>query len=375
MRRALVLPILLACLSGPFVCAQDTRQTEQQLESIRKQLSAIASERRQLESQRGAAARQLRQADEQVSAAAQALRQIEAQLREDQAALDQLHLRRSTAVSRLSELRAEFAQLVHKRYTQSERNLLKELFADEHHQQQAQPYQDYLRHALTRRITDLQDELAGLEALESEMSARQNALETTLAEQQQRTRDLERERLTRARTQALLDSKYISHAAREHALGQDARALEQLLARLRETAADPGADAEMAPLQPGTLQWPLHGRLAHRFGQPLADGRRSNGLLIDAPLGTQVHAVAGGAVVFSEWMTGYGLLIIIDHGHGWMSLYAHNESLVKQAGEQVRRSDVIASVGHSGGQDTSGLYFELRDHGQPVNPEQWLQRE
>jgi len=269
--RTLVLPMLLACLPAPFAHAQDSVQTEQRLDSIRKQLNAIADERRQLESRRGTAARQLRQADEQVAAAARALRQTQAQLREDQVALERLRLRRSDAVARLSELRAQFARLVHKRYTQSGRNVLKELFQDEHAQQQARtlPYQDYLHHVLKQHIIALQDEVAGLETLETEVSARQRALETTLAEQQQRTHELEHERLTRARTQALLDSQYANHTAREHALGQDARALEQLLARLREATTAPDA-AEDAPAQPGTLRWPLSGRLTHRFGQALA---------------------------------------------------------------------------------------------------------
>jgi len=374
--RTLVLPILLACLPNPFAHAQDTGQTEQQLESIRKELGAIARERRQLESRRGAAARQLRQADEQVSVAASALRQTQAKLREDQSVLEDLRLRLSDAQVRLGELRAELARLIRKRYTQGSPDTLKELFSGEHAEQRGStpPYQEYLQHALTQRISALQDELTALEALESEMSERHRALEAVLAEQQQRTQDLERERLARARTQAQLDSSYASHTAREHALGQDVRALEHLLARLREAAAEPGT-AETAPLQPGTLLWPLSGQLARGFGERLPDGRRTTGILIDAPLGTQVHAVAGGAVVFSEWMTGYGMLLIIDHGHGQMSLYAHNESLLKQVGDQVLRGEAVASVGHSGGQDNSGLYFELRQDGRPVNPEQWLRQE
>jgi len=381
-RKALkmALRLALACLPGGLAYAQDQDpgQAAQRLEHIRHELHAIASERRQLESRRGSAAQQLRRADEQVSAAARALRETQAQLRKDEAALNALRLRRNHAVSRLAELRAEFARLVHHRYTRGERNLLKEVFSREHSgaREQTESYQDYLQHRLHQHITSLQDELAGFERLEDEIGERQRTLEAVLNEQQQRTRELERERLTRAQTQALLESQYANHTAREHALGQDIRALEQLLARLRAAApiAAPNQPAA-APLQPGHLAWPLNGRLIHRFGQRLSDGRRSNGLLIDAQVGAQVHAVADGAVVFSEWMTGYGLLLIIDHGDGKMSLYAHNESLLKQAGDAVRRSEVIASVGHSGGRDISGLYFELRQDGQPVNPEVWLQRD
>jgi len=107
----------------------------------------------------------------------------------------------------------------------------------------------------------------------------------------------------------------------------------------------------------------------------MADGRRSTGILIAAAAGTEVHAVQSGRVVFSDWMTGYGMLLILDHGNDYMSLYAHNESLYKQVGEAVQRGEAIASVGNSGSGGNAALYFELRHRGQPVNPDQWLRRE
>jgi len=380
-RASRVLYALLACLFTLPVHAQDPRQTEQRLHDVRRELDAIANERRRLESERGTAARQLRQADEQVATAAQALRQTELDLAEEQIALDALRTRRNAMDSGLAELRLELARLLRARYVEGEIAPLKQILAQDRvgDISRVMAYQHYLQHHRQQRIAALQDELAALDALETEIAARQQALEAARAEQRERTRSLERDRLARARTRALLDSQYASQQAREHALGQDVRALEQLLARLREaatTTTDPAETANTpAPLQPGHMDWPLFGRLVHRFGQRLADGRRSTGLLIDAPLGTSVHAVADGAVVFSEWMTGYGMLLIVDHGHGQMSLYAHNESLLKRVGEQVRRGDAIASVGHSGGQDSTGLYFELRHDGHPVNPEQWLPRD
>jgi len=367
----------LVCLLGAFAHAQEPEHAEQRLARIRQELGVIASERRQLESRRGAAAQQLRRADEQVSAAARALRQIEAQLRDDKAVLEDLQLRRASTDSRLGELRAELARLVRRRYIRNQGGALKQFLAPEPGVAQGarvKTYHDYLQHYLQERIATLQDELTEVERLEGEIVEHQRTLKTTFAEQRQRARELERERQNHAQTQELLDSKYASHSARERALGQDARALEALLLRLRETEAGPDI-AAAPPLQPGTLDWPLSGSLVQHYGQPLADGRSSAGLLIDAPLGAPVRAVAEGTVVFSEWMTGYGMLLILDHGHGKLSLYAHNESLLKQEGDAVRRGEVIASVGRSGGQNSTGLYFELRDEGRPVNPERWLQKQ
>ena len=106
----------------------------------------------------------------------------------------------------------------------------------------------------------------------------------------------------------------------------------------------------------------------------MPDGRRSDGLLIAAGAGTPVRAVADGTVVYSEWMTGYGLLLIVDHGNGYMSLYAHNDALLKSAGATVKRGDPLATVGSSGGQGRPSLYFELRRGGTPVDPGVWLRR-
>src|SRR3546814_5347707 len=100
---------------------------------------------------------------------------------------------------------------------------------------------------------------------------------------------------------------------------------------------------------------------------------KSAGVLIGAPAGTTVTAVADGTVVFSEWMTGYGLILIIDYGNGYMSLYAYNDALLKDAGAQVKCGDPVSSVGNSGGQGRPALYFELRRTGNPVNPGSWLQ--
>jgi len=372
-----ILPLLLlACLPGPSMYAQDAQdaaQTEQRLAHIRQELDAIARERRRLESERGTAARQLRRADEQVAAAARSLRQTEAQLAEQQAALDELATRRSAMHTRLDTLRAELASLLRAAYAEGEIAPLKQLLAQDQLSQltRAMIWQRYLQRHRQQHMNALQEELAALDTLEGEMAERRHTLEAAHGEQQQRTRELEHHRQIRARTRTALDSRYADHTARERALGQDIRALEQLLSRLREAAANADTAGALA-LQPGQMAWPLSGSLLRRYNQPLADGRRSSGVLIDAPPGTAVHAVADGAVVFSEWMTGYGMLLIVDHGHGQMSLYAHNETLLKQTGDHVRRGDTIASVGHSGGQNTSGLYFELRHDGQPVNPERWL---
>jgi septal ring factor EnvC (AmiA/AmiB activator) len=123
----------------------------------------------------------------------------------------------------------------------------------------------------------------------------------------------------------------------------------------------------------GSLHLPVAGELMNRFGAPREGGGLSwKGLFIRAAQGTAVKAIAAGQVVFAEWLRGFGNLIIVDHGDGYMSLYSNNESLYKQVGERVQPGDTIAAVGNSGGQPDSGLYFELRHQSRPVNPLDWV---
>ena len=122
-----------------------------------------------------------------------------------------------------------------------------------------------------------------------------------------------------------------------------------------------------------SLSWPADGRLLHRFGQPRADGRMKwQGVLIGAQAGEEVRAVYDGRVVFADWLDGMGLLIIVEHGGGYMSLYGHNQTLMKNVGQTVLEGDQIAEVGDSGGQATPGLYFEIRKNGDAVNPRGWI---
>jgi septal ring factor EnvC (AmiA/AmiB activator) len=122
-----------------------------------------------------------------------------------------------------------------------------------------------------------------------------------------------------------------------------------------------------------SLSWPTDGQVVKRFGDPRADGRlKWQGIILSAPAGSDVRAVYNGRVIFSDWLDGMGLLLIIEHGDGYMSLYAHNQDLLKEVGEWVEPGEMIAHVGDSGGRAAAGLYFEIRKNGEPVNPGQWF---
>ncbi len=141
------------------------------------------------------------------------------------------------------------------------------------------------------------------------------------------------------------------------------------------SAAKGGVDGDFSALK-GQLPWPVKGRLSNKFGSARTESTESiwDGVLIDASEGTEIRAITSGKVVYSDWLRGYGLLIIIDHGKGYMTLYAFNQSLYRQVGEWVEVGEVIASVGQSGGRSHSGLYFGIRNNGKPVDPLEWCRK-
>lgn len=386
---------------GGQLQAQSQRDTERRLESVRKELNDIARERRQLEGERGTASRRLREADERVAGASRALNETEAALRREQETLDELGQRRDEMRQRLDGQRKQLAALLRASYALGADAPLKALLAQERIADAGRmlAYHRYLQRDHAARIVALSTELNALVEVEREIDQRMAQLEAAREEQRRQIAALRLEHESRAQLVSELEERYQDRDTRAKALGQDVRALERLLANLRAAAqraeAERRAAAERAaaaarrgtppatppkqvasapPLKVGGLGWPVTGDLLARYGGRTPDGRTSSGVLIGAAAGTPVTAVADGDVVFAEWMTGYGLILILDHGNGYMSLYAHNDALLRNAGDRVKRGDPVARVGSSGGHGRPALYFELRRDGRPVDPSSWLQR-
>lgn len=410
-RALLLVALLTAALPMLQAAAQNSRETERRLERIRKELRDVAAERRRLEGQRGEAARELRSADEQVDVSTRALRETRVKLAEEQIALEKLQARRVELESTVETRRQELATLLRAAYTVGDEAALKLMLAQDRVADAGRllTYHRYLQQQRSTRIGELRAEMEELDGIEAAIQERRAALEATQAEQRAQLAKVESDRRARAEAVKGIESRFNDRSAREKALGRDARSLERVLAQLREAARRAEAErraaaaaarerearearaataagkprpaprpptqvARSAAPQVGGLGWPVSGSLLTPYGGKLPDGRSSTGILIGAAAGTPVKAVADGTVVFAEWMTGYGMLLIVDHGNGYMSLYAHNDGLLKSVGNTVRRGDTVASVGNSGGQGRSGLYFELRQNGTPVNPTTWLQR-
>ena len=214
-------------------------------------------------------------------------------------------------------------------------------------------------------IAENRSRIAQAETALREQSVATEATKTMLTDQ----------RATRQTTLALMNKQVEDDQQRLSALERDQVRLNALLSELETVVAASPPEARMpfADTQ-GTLAMPVEGTLKNRYGARRNADIRWRGWLIAADEGEPVRAVHGGDIIYADWLRGQGLLMVVDHGEGWLSLYAQNHSLLRGVGDRVGAGDIIAKAGASGGSETSGLYFEIRHRGEPVDPSKWIRR-
>ena len=237
-------------------------------------------------------------------------------------------------------------------------------------------YYTYLNEHRAENIDVVNGRIRELAELRSEAAAEEARL-TAIAEA--RYAELSRLNNSQEKRQTLLASlqqKLADEGKEIDRLAAQERDLARLIAELTSILSDyPISSEDPFSEHRGRLTWPVAGTLIHDFGQPRAGGKvKWNGVVLAAPRGREVRAVSHGCVAFADWLAGMGLLVIVDHGEGYMSLYGYNETILKNAGDWVAPGDVIATVGDSGGQQDAALYFEIRQGTQPVNPRRWVTR-
>lgn len=235
-------------------------------------------------------------------------------------------------------------------------------------------YYGYFGQARAERINAIRDHVAHLELLAERIVAETKRLDGIEAARAAEVQRLAEARNRRSQTLASLQSQIKSRGDELARLERDAKTLERLVEQLRRAMEDfPVLAQQPFERVKGKLPWPAKGKLLARFGQLRAGGPlKWQGLLIDTQRGAQVRAPFHGRVVYADWLPGMGLLLVLDHGNGYMSLYGHNEQLFKAVGDRVAPGDVMAAAGDSGGNSNAGLYMEIRKGGQPQDPLLWL---
>lgn len=359
------------------------RDTERLLAQTRSQLEGLSEERRQLERLRGQAIGRLREADARVADSVRVLNQAQSALEQQRKALEQIRQTQRLLQQQLEAKRRALSSFIQEAYLLGPNMPLQLILSQDSAaaSNRLLVYTEYFQAALHRSLEELIHQAAFAAKNQAQMDQQQRIMVEAEQRYTHQLETLRQDRQSQAAAVAALEVKYQNKRVREKAVGHDASALERLLDSLRAQARQKELASAQAKSLPSSQEngsmvggggWPVNGSLIVAFGATLPDGHLSKGLLIKAPADTPVVAVANGRVAFADWMTGYGMIIIVDHGNGYMSLYAHNETLVQSVGASVKRGDVIAKVGNSGGLKEAGLYFELRKRGQPVDPVKWL---
>jgi murein hydrolase activator len=237
-------------------------------------------------------------------------------------------------------------------------------------------YYSYFGRARAEQIDRINATLASIEELDGELAAEDERLAGLEEQRKAELGKLDAARAQRGKVLASLQAESKERAQNLERMKREQGALEKLLRDLKRAMERfPPDTATAFGRQRGKLAWPVQGRLVARFGEIRAGGLRWDGVMVAAERGAPVKAVAQGRVVYADWLPGLGLLTIVDHGEGYLSLYGHNDRLYKAVGERVSAGESLAAAGDSGGRARPELYFEIRKAGKPVDPRPWFRSE
>ena len=410
MFRALAL-IILTSLLAPAAFADEKAAAQQQLEAARADVAELKKLLEKLQQEKSGVQKDLKRTESEMGKLEKQVKGLQQEMNESEQELQRLDQEKK----KLQQSRLEQQRLIgiqaRAAYQGGQQEPLRLLLNQQQPEKFSRTltYYDYLGQARLEQLAAFNETLRQLANIETDITTQQ----TRLAEQKAAL-DSQREQLAGVRKQrqlalAKLNKQYNAGDNKLKARQQEQAELTRVLKTIEETLARQAREAAEAqrlalleqqqarepnskplPLGPsvsssgasyggpfasakGKLPWPVDGRLVARYGSPRGGDSRTkwDGVLIGASAGSQVHAVHGGRVVFADWLRGAGLLVILDHGNGYLSLYGHNQSLLKEAGDIVKAGESIATVGTSGGQDTPALYFAIRQQGRPSDPAQW----
>ncbi len=404
MFRALCL-VLLASLFAPAM-ADERAQTQQQLEQAQKDIAELNKLMKQLQQEKSGVQKQLKKTETEMGQLEKQTKELKKELNNGETELKRLDEEKK----KLQDARIEQQRLIgiqaRAAYQSGRQEPLRLLLNQQQPEKISRTltYYEYLGQARLEQLAAFNETLRQLANVELDIVQQQNQLGEQKAALDQRHQQLADLRQQRKQALAKLNSDYSARDRKLKARQQEQAELAKVLKTIEETLARQAREAEEARLlalreqqqssaspggqlvsssgasyggpfskAKGKLPWPINGRLLAKFGGPRGGDARStwDGVLIGAAAGSSVHAIHGGRVVFADWLRGAGLLVILDHGGGYLSLYGHNQSLLKNAGDLVEAGEAISTVGNSGGQDQPALYFAIRQQGKPSNPAQW----
>lgn len=411
----ILLALALSFLLGSAM-ADERADTRKQIEAARKDVGELQRLLKQIEQEKSAVQKQLQTTESEMGQLEKQVDSLQQEIDRSESELERLNDEKTTLEGARLEQQRLIGIQARAAYQSGRQEYLKLLLNQQNPEKFSRTltYYDYLSKARFEQVETFNETLSQLANVEAGIQTQQAELAEQQDGLQERRAQLAEVRKERQLALAKLDKDLSSRDQKLKARKQEQAQLERVLKTIEETLARQAREAEQerqralalareeqarqqqagrAPSAPsgptvssaggnfggpfanakGKLPWPVDGQLVARYGTPRGGDARTkwDGVLIGADVGTQVRAVHGGRVVFADWLRGAGLLVILDHGNGYLSLYGHNQSLLRDAGDIVKAGDPIATVGTSGGQESAALYFAIRQQGRPSDPAQW----
>jgi len=380
--RSLALCIL--ALSSPAHASQ-----QEELENLRQRIASMQREMDKTSESKSEAADALRESERAISDSNRKLAELSSQQREADGKLNGLRVQAQQLTESMAGQQALLGKLLYQQYLGGKQEYLKLVLNNQNPNQLTRDftYYQYIARNRAAWLTTLRDDLAELNTISTATREQRAKLESLRAEQAAQKMVLERDQRARQQMLGKISLQLRQQRREINRLQRDENRLAQLIVKLTQMLARPKSkslfrndnlpdnrfDGSPFSQLKGKLTLPAKGEITNRFGSPRPDSTVLwKGLFLKTSSGQPVKAIAAGRVVFADWLRGFGNLLIVDHGMGYMSLYGNNETLYKQVGDMLRGGDTIASVGNSGGNEDSGLYFELRHESKPLDPMKWL---
>jgi septal ring factor EnvC (AmiA/AmiB activator) len=371
-----VVGCLVLVLPGPPPLAAPDRE---QLDRVRERITALQERIRSTTGEQDALGAELAAAEKAIGRVARRLRALEEQLESQRLRLGELRQREQEQLGALQAERTALIGQIRSAYAMGRQERLKILLNQQEPARVSRllTYYDYLNRARARRMARIERRVSELGDTRAAIGRDEQRLRALVDSELDEERTLQEQQRERKRVLERIARELSDQSSELSRLERDEQRLNALLDDIGQALADvpdrSPADEPFARRR-GALPWPASGVIGAEFGAPRVGGLRWDGVMIEAPEGGEVRAIHHGRVAFADWLRGFGLLLIVDHGDGWMTLYGHNQTLFKDAGDWVQADEPVALTGASGGRETPGVYFGIRHQGQPVNPLRWCQR-
>ena len=365
-----VLFLFCACFTLAFSAESNDgglKEIQGNINEISQQISDASKKKTQHETKLG-------KVEKEISTSLKKIRQQDQALSKLKHSLKELKASKKVLTTKLKKHESNLRDLLVRQYTHDTENEELAIILNQNNPQlidRTLTYSRYLNKAHSELILETRQAINSLAVVEEKIQQQQNDAQLAHKQLSEQKTTLEKQRKEKKRVISKIKKDLKSKSDKLAKLQADEQRLKETLEKLRRQPPPTQKNLSFAKLK-GRLPWPTPGKIRHKFGNRKGTGNlKWQGVFIATPPEQDVYAVAAGQVVFSDWLNGFGMLIIIDHGKGYITLYGQNQTLFKEVGDSVEEKEVIASVGD---ELDSGLYFELRHKGKPINPKHWLQK-